>query len=212
MIGVITCEILELEFAHLLTQDRDIPAITVMSDRYSSGLIAALESKDFIKVSSEGKRAQMNPEDPSPMNIRTMVFEPDDFFDPKKMIQKLDQLILSWGQELIHHQHLEQIPESDEAWLNVLDRDIYWGDLNSQWEYYVVACLIFFVSLRADIHRDFLLQPDVIRGQRLSRWLEKLRRYQTPLSKDIITKFCLCYCMVMEKKSIKVRYRGLPVT
>jgi hypothetical protein len=88
-----------------------------------------------------------------------------------------------------------------------LSRDIYWGDLNSQWEHYVVASLIFFVSLRADIKRDFLLQPDPIRGQRLSRWLEKLRHYQTPLSKDVVTKFCMCYSMVMENKPIKVRYR-----
>jgi hypothetical protein len=44
VLGVITCEILELEFAHLLARDRDITAITVLADRYSLGLIAALES------------------------------------------------------------------------------------------------------------------------------------------------------------------------
>ena len=146
------------------------------------------------------------------MDMRTIVFEPDDFFDQEKMIQKLDHLILAWGQELIHHGHLDKIPESGEAWLKALGQDIYWGDLNSQWEYYIVSCLIFFVSLRADIQRDFLLQPDVIRGQRLSRWLEKLRRYQTPLSRDVITRFCLCYSMIMEKKAIKVRYNAVTVT
>lgn len=145
------------------------------------------------------------------MDMRTIVFDPDDFFDQEKMIQKLDHLIHAWGQELIHHQHLDEIPESDEAWLKVLDRDIYWGDLNSQWEYYIVSCLIFFVLLRADIQRDFLLQPDVIRGQRLSRWLEKLRRYQTPLSRDVVTRFCMCYSMIMEKKAIKVRYNAVNV-
>jgi hypothetical protein len=141
------------------------------------------------------------------MGIRTTVFDPDDFFDQEKMVQKLDHLIQAWGRELIHHQHIDEIPQSDEAWLTLLSRDIYWGDLNSQWEHYVVASLIFFVSLRADIKRDFLLQPDPIRGQRLSRWLEKLRHYQTPLSKDVVTKFCMCYSMVMENKPIKVRYR-----
>jgi hypothetical protein len=146
------------------------------------------------------------------MDIRTIDFDPDDFFDQEKMTQKLGHLIHAWGLELIHHQHLEQIPDSDEDWLKVLNRDIYWGDLNSQWEHYIVACLIFFVSLRADIQRDFLLQPDVIRGQRLSRWLEKLRHYQTPLSKDIVTKFCMCYSMVMERRAIKVRYNELTVT
>lgn len=148
----------------------------------------------------------MKSEEPSHMDIRTTVFEPDDFFNQEKMIQKLDHLIQAWGRELMHNKHLDEIPESDESWLKVLGRDIYWGDLTSQWEHYVVACLIFFVSLRADIQRDFLLQPDPIRGQRLNRWLEKLRHYQTPLSKDIVTKFCLCYSMVMEKKAIKVRY------
>ncbi|MGD9222813.1 MAG: DUF1638 domain-containing protein [Desulfobacteraceae bacterium] len=44
VIGVITCRILELEFAHLLSQDRDITAITVLADRHSLGVIAALES------------------------------------------------------------------------------------------------------------------------------------------------------------------------
>lgn len=154
----------------------------------------------------------MNSEDLSLMDIRTIVFDSDDLFDQEKMIQKLDHLIQAWGRELVHNQHIEHIPETDEAWLTLLDRDIYWGDLNTQWEHYVVACLIFFVSLRADIKRDFLLQPDYIRGQRLSRRLEKLRHYQTPLSKDIVTKFCMCYSMIMENKSIKVRYNELNVT
>jgi hypothetical protein len=148
----------------------------------------------------------MNAEDLSLMDIRTIVFDPDDYFDQKRMVHKLDRLIQAWGRELIRNQHIEDIPETDESWLNVLDRDIYWGDLNTQWEHYVVACLIFFVSLRADIKRDFLLQPDAIRAQRLSRWLEKLRHYQTPLSRDIVTRFCMCYSMIMEKKPIKVRY------
>lgn len=154
----------------------------------------------------------MNSEDLSLMDIRTIVFDPDDFFDQEKMIQKLDRLIQAWGRELGHNKHIDDIPETDEAWLTLLDRDIYWGDLNTQWEHYVVACLIFFVLLRADIKRDFLLQPDYIRGQRLSRWLGRLRHYQTPLSKDIVTKFCLCYSMIMERKPIKVRYNEVKVT
>ena len=151
----------------------------------------------------------MSSKDLSVRNIREVVFDPDDFFDQEKMIHKLDQLIQAWGQELIYHQHIEDIPDTDEAWLKVLDLDVYWGDLNSQWEHYVVACLIFFVLLRADIKRDFLLQPDYIRGQRLSRWLGRLRHYQSPLSKDIVTKFCLCYSMILERKPIKVRYNEL---
>ena len=153
----------------------------------------------------------MKAEDPSLMKIREIVFDPDDFFDPEKMIEKLDHLIDAWGQELFQNQYIDHIPDADEAWLKVLDVDIYWGDLKNQWEHYLVSCLIFFVLLRADIKRDFLLQPDYIRGQRLSRWLGRLRHYQTPLSKDIVTKFCICYSMIQEKKPIKVRYNELKI-
>jgi hypothetical protein len=149
----------------------------------------------------------MRSEEPSPVNIRQIVFDPDDFFDQKTMIGKLDHLIHAWGRELINYQHIDNIPDTDESWLTLLDREIYWGDLKTQWEHYVVGSLIFFVLLRADIRRDFLLQPDYIRGQRLSRWLGRLKHYQTPLSTDIVTKFCLCYSMIMERKPIKVRYK-----
>jgi hypothetical protein len=121
----------------------------------------------------------------------------------------LDQLIRAWGQELIQGRYIDEIPHSDDAWLRFLEMDIYWGDLKNQWEHYVVGCLLFFVMLRADIKRDFLLQPDYIRGQRLSRWLSRLRHYMTPLLKDVVTKFCLCYSMILERKPIKVRYNEL---
>ena len=151
----------------------------------------------------------MKPDVQTPMTIREIVFDQDDFFNQEKMIQKLDRVIHAWGQELVQNQYIDHIPGSDEAWLKVLDMDIYWGDLKNQWEHYIVSCLIFFVLLRADIKRDFLLQPDYIRGQRLSRWLGRLRRYQTPLSKDVVTKFCLCYSMILERKPIKLRYNEI---
>ena len=151
----------------------------------------------------------MKSNDSTPMTIREIDFDPDDFFDQEKMIEKLDRAIHAWGQELVQNQHIDHIPESDDAWLKVLDMDIYWGDLKNQWEHYIVSCLIFFVLLRADIKRGFLLQPDYIRGQRLSRWLGRLRRYQTPLSKDVVTKFCLCYSMILERKPIKLRYKEI---
>ena len=48
VLGVITCEILELEFSHLFSIDKDIDGITVIADKYSLGMIAALESLDII--------------------------------------------------------------------------------------------------------------------------------------------------------------------
>ena len=45
VIGIITCEVLELEFAHLLCTDPDLARITVLEDIRSARLIEMLESK-----------------------------------------------------------------------------------------------------------------------------------------------------------------------
>ena len=44
IIGILTCEILELEFAHVLAHDSEIEGITVLENVYSFGFIEALES------------------------------------------------------------------------------------------------------------------------------------------------------------------------
>jgi hypothetical protein len=44
VLGIMTCEILELEFAYILAQDPDIGGVTVIEDRHSLGIIEALES------------------------------------------------------------------------------------------------------------------------------------------------------------------------
>ena len=49
VLGVITCEILELEFSHLFSKDKDIDGITVIADKYSLGMIAALEALDIFQ-------------------------------------------------------------------------------------------------------------------------------------------------------------------
>jgi hypothetical protein len=48
VLGVITCEILELEFAHLLANDREISEVTVIADCYALGMIGALKAKNLI--------------------------------------------------------------------------------------------------------------------------------------------------------------------
>ena len=48
VLGVITCEILELEFAHLFAEDKDIDGITAIADKHALGIIEALESLDLI--------------------------------------------------------------------------------------------------------------------------------------------------------------------
>jgi hypothetical protein len=151
----------------------------------------------------------MKSNDAAQVRLSEIIFNTDDFFDKEMMIQKLDRLIFAWGKELVHKQYIDKIPDSDDAWCRFLDREIYWKDLKDQWEHYIVGCLNFFVMLRADIRRDFLLQPDNIRGQRLGRWLWRLRPYMTPLSRDVVTKFCLCYSMILERPPIKVRYNEI---
>jgi hypothetical protein len=51
ILGVLTCEILELEFARLLATDKDVRRVTVLEDERSANFIAALESvkKDNLK-------------------------------------------------------------------------------------------------------------------------------------------------------------------
>ena len=139
--------------------------------------------------------------------IREVRFESDDFFDQERMTKKLDHLIQAWGGELLRNGHIDAIPGSEYAWLEALERDIYLKDLKDQWDLYLVSCLIFFVLMREDIKRDFLLQPYNVVGQRLERWLQRQHRYVTPLSRDVITQFCLCYSLSAERKPIRVRYK-----
>lgn len=139
--------------------------------------------------------------------IRELRFESDAFFDREKMTHNLDQLIKAWGEDLLYNHHIDNIPDSEHAWLELLERDVDWKDLKNQWDAYVAGCLIFFVLMREDIKRDFLLQPYNVQGQRLERWLRRLKRYMTPLSREVVTQFCLCYSLSGERKPIRVRYK-----
>ena len=139
--------------------------------------------------------------------IREVRFENDDFFDQKIMIEKLDQLVQAWAGDLLRNGYIDAIPGSEHAWLEVLGHGIYSKDLSDDWDRYLVSCLIFFVLMREDIKRDFLLQPYNVLGQRLERWLHRQHRYATPLSREVITQFCLCYSLSGERKPIRVRYK-----
>jgi hypothetical protein len=162
---------------------------------------------DGQAISSGEYRGQMKSENQSHEFIRELRFESDEFFDQKRMIEKLDQLIQAWGKDLLRNHHIDEIPDSENAWLEVLERDIDWKDLANQWDCYVVGCLVFFVPMREDIKRDFLLQPYNVQGQRLERWLRRLQRYMMPLSREVVTQFCLCYSLSGERKPIRVRYK-----
>jgi len=50
VIGVITCEILELEFAHLLSTDPDVAGITVLEDATSAGFLEVVEAMGRLEL------------------------------------------------------------------------------------------------------------------------------------------------------------------
>ena len=55
-LGIITCQILELEFAYILARDSDIGSISIIEDAFSEGFIKALESrgvKNFHRLGGE---------------------------------------------------------------------------------------------------------------------------------------------------------------
>jgi hypothetical protein len=43
-IGIITCQILELEFAHVLSADAEVADVFVIEDAFSAGLLSGLEA------------------------------------------------------------------------------------------------------------------------------------------------------------------------
>ena len=74
VLGVITCEILELEFSHLFSKDTEIDGITVIADKYSLGMIAALEALDIIPSRVPTLR-EFHPESPDRLEVLVRVLE-----------------------------------------------------------------------------------------------------------------------------------------
>jgi hypothetical protein len=74
VLGVITCEILELEFSHLFSIDKDIDGITVIADKYSLAMIAALEALDIIPRRVPILR-EFHPDSPDCLEVLVRVLE-----------------------------------------------------------------------------------------------------------------------------------------
>lgn len=51
VIGILTCEILELEFAHLLSRDPAVKCATIVEDAHSTRLLEALDAAESPRVS-----------------------------------------------------------------------------------------------------------------------------------------------------------------
>jgi hypothetical protein len=108
VLGVLTCEILELEFGHLLGADEDVDRITVLDEEWSGRLLASLDGQrdgDVRRISTLGEFARDGGGQPE---VLVRVLELGLHIWPKKlrealveaaeeMSQHVDALILGYG-------------------------------------------------------------------------------------------------------------------
>lgn len=73
VLGILTCEILELEFAHLLTGDPDIARITVLDDPYSARFIQAVEADGGTSPRRIPLLKAFSPTDPDRLEVVVQV-------------------------------------------------------------------------------------------------------------------------------------------
>jgi hypothetical protein len=74
-IGILTCEILELEFAYLLNNDEDISRVTVLENNRSAGIIKALESNGSGNTNQISALESFAPDPANPMEALVQVLE-----------------------------------------------------------------------------------------------------------------------------------------
>ncbi len=74
VIGIITCEILELEFAQLLGADSEVGRVSVLEDRWSERLIALLEARPMCDLQRlpHVRSFQADPKEPMEVLVRVL--------------------------------------------------------------------------------------------------------------------------------------------
>jgi len=75
VLGILTCEILELEFAYLLSKDLDLARITVLEDDRSMRLIGALQSNGTENLRRVSDLATFSPSSAGRLEILINVLE-----------------------------------------------------------------------------------------------------------------------------------------
>ena len=75
LLAILTCEILELEFAHLLATDPDLAGVTVLEDARSSRLIELLESRGVRNLRRIPHIGSYNPEPAQRLEVVIRVME-----------------------------------------------------------------------------------------------------------------------------------------
>ncbi len=75
VLGILTCEILELEFAHLLVRDPEVARITVLEDIQSARLVEAFQSKGSGNLKQIHDMTAFNPNPESDLEVLIRVLE-----------------------------------------------------------------------------------------------------------------------------------------
>ena len=74
-LGILTCEILELEFAHLLNGDPDIKRVAILEDAHSAHMIETLEAIKPKQVNRLPGLASFKPDPDNRINVIVRVLE-----------------------------------------------------------------------------------------------------------------------------------------
>lgn len=93
VVGIITCAILELEFAHLLAMDSDIARVTVLEDARSLGLIEALASGGCRNLRRIPHVSSFQPEPAAPLEVLVRVLEIGLHRNRKRLQQTLKRAV-----------------------------------------------------------------------------------------------------------------------
>ncbi len=108
ILGILTCEILELEFAYLLNSDKDIARISVLENDRSARMLAALESAKTRKLNRIAGLESFAPDPQCGLEVLVHVLELG-LHNRKKLLQqglvdaaramgpRVDALLLGYG-------------------------------------------------------------------------------------------------------------------
>ena len=108
ILGILTCEILELEFAYLLNSDKDIARITVLENSRSARILEALESTGSVIPNRISALEFFSPDPANGMEVLVNVLELG-LHNRKKLLQeglveaacemgsRVDALLLGYG-------------------------------------------------------------------------------------------------------------------
>ncbi len=74
-VGIITCEILELEWAEILSRDPDVVGLTVLHSSSCHGFIEVIETRTGARPKSIVHISEFSPSDQESLNVLIQVLE-----------------------------------------------------------------------------------------------------------------------------------------